>query len=100
MRAEMQTGFEKVDAEFVAVRNEIKAESAALRHEMAIGFAKVDARFEKVEAEFVAVRSEIKSESSALRDEFSKFRWDLIKWIFILFFGQTAFLTGILKWFH
>lgn len=52
LRGEVQTGFKKVDEEFVAVRAEMQD-----------GFKRVD-------QEFVAVRAEIKAEAEATRRHF------------------------------
>ncbi len=45
-RAEAKTEFSGVKAEFVAVRNEMRDESRALRAEMAVGFGQIHERLD------------------------------------------------------
>jgi len=50
-------------------QSELGADMAELRHEMGVGFAKIDARFTDIGAQIAAMRHEQHAESTALRHE-------------------------------
>jgi hypothetical protein len=85
----------------------VKADLAELRHEMQLGFSRIDARFERIEARFIAIDGRF----VAIDGRFEQLRLDLektiekrfadlLKWSFVFWVGAVAAiaaLAGVLR---
>jgi len=59
---------------------------AELRHEMELGFARIDAKFERMEARFAQLEALIDKRSA-----------DLIKWSFVFWVGAVSAIAMLAK---
>jgi hypothetical protein len=82
----------------------LRADVAELRHEMQLGFAKIDARFANLDGRFANLdtRIDLKIDGMAatLRSEMKEQTGRLIKWSFVFWIGAVgaiAALAGVLK---
>lgn len=104
-RALQQALGQEATEEFLAHFESNRADISELRHEMQIGFARIDGRFEQVRADVATELAKVRTEMAAgfaqirtdVAERIERRFGDLMKWSFVFWVGAVTTIAVLLK---